>query len=36
MATAIGNDEAGFYVGDSPHADTVVRNDSLSVTIPRT
>ena len=25
--TAIGNDEAGFYVGDSPHADTVVRND---------
>src|SRR6266446_2628438 len=25
--TAIGNDEAGFYVGESPHADTVVRND---------
>ena len=25
--TAIGNDEAGFYVGDSPHADTVVRDD---------
>jgi len=25
--TAIGNDEAGFYVGDSPHADTEVRND---------
>jgi nitrous oxidase accessory protein NosD len=25
--TAIGNDEAGFYVGDSPDADTVVRND---------
>jgi nitrous oxidase accessory protein NosD len=25
--TAIGNDEAGFYVGDSPHADTVVRNN---------
>ncbi len=25
--TAIGNDEAGFYVGDSPQADTVVRND---------
>ena len=24
---AIGNDEAGFYVGDSPQADTVVRND---------
>ena len=24
---AIGNDEAGFYVGDSPHANTVVRND---------
>lgn len=24
---AIGNAEAGFYVGDSPHADTVVRND---------
>src|SRR5215471_15670659 len=24
---AIGNDEAGFYVGDSPDADTVVRND---------
>ncbi|HEY1003570.1 MAG TPA: hypothetical protein VGD83_28405, partial [Streptosporangiaceae bacterium] len=23
--TAIGNDKAGFYVGDSPHADTVVR-----------
>jgi hypothetical protein len=25
--TAIGNDEAGFYVGDSPRADTVVRDD---------
>jgi hypothetical protein len=25
--TAIGNDEAGFYVGDSPHAGTVVRDD---------
>jgi nitrous oxidase accessory protein NosD len=25
--TAIGNHEAGFYVGDSPDADTVVRND---------
>jgi hypothetical protein len=25
--TAIGNKEAGFYVGDSPRADTVVRND---------
>jgi hypothetical protein len=25
--TAIGNEEAGFYVGDSPQADTVVRND---------
>jgi hypothetical protein len=25
--TAIGNDEAGFYVGDSPNAATVVRND---------
>jgi len=25
--TAIGNDEAGFYVGDSPDADTVVRDD---------
>lgn len=24
---AIGNEEAGFYVGDSPHADTVVRHD---------
>ena len=24
---AVGNDEAGFYVGDSPLADTVVRND---------
>lgn len=24
---AVGNDEAGFYVGDSPHADAVVRND---------
>jgi hypothetical protein len=24
---AVGNDEAGFYVGDSPHADTVVRDD---------
>ena len=24
---AIGNKEAGFYVGDSPHADTVVRDD---------
>ena len=24
---AIGNDEAGFYVGDSPNAATVVRND---------
>jgi len=24
---AVGNHEAGFYVGDSPHADTVVRND---------
>jgi nitrous oxidase accessory protein NosD len=24
---ATGSDEAGFYVGDSPHADTVVRND---------
>jgi len=24
---AIGNDEAGFYVGDSPFADTVVRNN---------
>jgi hypothetical protein len=24
---AIGNHEAGFYVGDSPDADTVVRND---------
>jgi effector-binding domain-containing protein len=28
--TAIGNDEAGFYVGDSPHADTVVR-DNIAV-----
>jgi nitrous oxidase accessory protein NosD len=25
--TAIGNHEAGIYVGDSPHADTVVRDD---------
>jgi hypothetical protein len=25
--TAIGNHEAGFYVGDSPQADTVVRDD---------
>src|SRR5467141_1976382 len=25
--TAIGNDEAGCYVGDSPQADTVVRDD---------
>ena len=25
--TAIGNSEAGFYVGDSPNAATVVRND---------
>lgn len=25
--TAVGNDEAGFYVGDSPHADTVVRDN---------
>jgi Right handed beta helix region len=25
--TASGNAEAGFYVGDSPHADTVVRDD---------
>jgi parallel beta-helix repeat protein len=25
--TAIGNDEAGFYVGDSPNAATVVRNN---------
>jgi Periplasmic copper-binding protein (NosD) len=25
--TAIGNDEAGFYVGDSPNAATVVRDD---------
>lgn len=25
--TAIGNEEAGFYVGDSPHADTVVRDN---------
>jgi hypothetical protein len=25
--TAIGNDEAGFYIGDSPHADTLVLND---------
>jgi len=24
---AVGNDEAGFYVGDSPLADTVVKND---------
>ena len=24
---AVGNHEAGFYVGDSPHADTVVRDD---------
>ncbi len=24
---AVGNDKAGFYVGDSPLADTVVRND---------
>jgi nitrous oxidase accessory protein NosD len=24
---AIGNDEAGFYVGDSPDADTIVRDD---------
>jgi len=24
---AIGNHEAGFYVGDSPHADSVVRDD---------
>jgi Right handed beta helix region len=24
---AVGSDEAGFYVGDSPHADTVVRDD---------
>ncbi len=28
--TAVGNDEAGFYVGDSPDADTVVR-DNLAV-----
>ncbi len=27
---AVGNDEAGFYVGDSPHADTVVR-DNIAV-----
>ncbi len=25
--TAVGNSEAGFYVGDSPDADTVVRDD---------
>jgi hypothetical protein len=25
--TALGNHEAGFYVGDSPHADTVVRDN---------
>jgi Right handed beta helix region len=25
--TAIGNHEAGFYVGDSPHADTVVQDN---------
>jgi predicted RecA/RadA family phage recombinase len=25
--TAVGNDEAGLYVGDSPHADTVVRDN---------
>ncbi len=25
--TAVGNHEAGFYVGDSPHADTVVRDN---------
>jgi hypothetical protein len=24
---AVGSDEAGFYVGDSPHADTVVRDN---------
>jgi hypothetical protein len=28
--TAIGNHEAGFYVGDSPNADTVVRDDQAS------
>jgi Right handed beta helix region len=28
--TAIGNAEAGFYVGDSPHADAVVRDDRAS------
>ena len=28
--TAVGNHEAGFYVGDSPHADTVVR-DNVSI-----
>jgi hypothetical protein len=27
---AIGNEEAGFYVGDSPHADTIVR-DNIAV-----
>ncbi len=26
--TAVGNDEAGFYVGDSPNAATTVRNDT--------
>ena len=25
--SAIGNDEAGFYVGDSPHADAIVTHD---------
>ncbi|HEV8279373.1 MAG TPA: right-handed parallel beta-helix repeat-containing protein [Streptosporangiaceae bacterium] len=27
---AIGNEEAGLYVGDSPHADTVVRDNHAS------
>jgi hypothetical protein len=26
---ALGNEEAGLYVGDSPHADTVVRNNAF-------
>jgi parallel beta-helix repeat protein len=28
--TAIGNSEAGFYVGDSPEADTIVRDNQAS------
>jgi nitrous oxidase accessory protein NosD len=28
--TAIGNEEAGLYVGDSPHADSVVRDNHAS------